>query len=160
MTPPCMFTTRHPVLLAIVHPMQVEINPYITRTELAKYCREHGIAVQAYSPLAKAQRMSDPPLVAMAAKYQLTPAQIMIRWCLQRGYIVIPKCACTAAPFAIELLIVSHHASLVYARRSVTPARIEANARLGDVDISEVDMAALDALDCYLVTGWDPTKDP
>ena len=65
-----------------------------------------------------------------------------------------------AAPFAIELLIVSHHASLVYARRSVTPARIEANARLGDVDISEVDMAALDALDCYLVTGWDPTKDP
>ena len=75
--------------------MQVEINPYITRTELAKYCREHGIAVQAYSPLAKAQRMSDPPLVAMAAKYQLTPAQIMIRWCLQRGYIVIPKCACT-----------------------------------------------------------------
>ena len=46
-----MFTTRHPVLLAIVHPMQVEINPYITRTELAKYCREHGIAVQAYSPL-------------------------------------------------------------------------------------------------------------
>ena len=65
-----------------------------------------------------------------------------------------------AAPFAIELLIVSHHASLVYARRSVTPARIEANARLGDVDISEVDMAALDALEVLPGHGLGSHKGP
>jgi len=56
----------------------------------------------------------------------------MIRWCIQKGYSVIPK--------------------------SVTPARIEANMQLGARSISSADMAALDAFDCYLVTGWDPTK--
>jgi diketogulonate reductase-like aldo/keto reductase len=64
----------------------------------------------------------------------LTPAQVMIRWCLQRGTIVIPK--------------------------STTPARIEENARLGDAPLSGADLAALDALDEYFVSHWDPTTSP
>ena len=55
---------------------QVEVNPYITRAELARYCREKVIVIEAYSPLAKAQRMDDPKLLAMAAKYNLTAAQV------------------------------------------------------------------------------------
>jgi len=113
---------------------QVEINPYILRAELATFCRSHGIAVEAYSPLTKGRKLSDPKLLDLAAKYSLSPAQVLIRWCLQKGYVVIPK--------------------------STTPSRIEENAALGDKDIHPDDMALLEGFDEYLVTGWDPTKGP
>mmetsp|Transcript_4845 Transcript_4845/g.14367 ORF Transcript_4845/g.14367 Transcript_4845/m.14367 type:complete len:310 (+) Transcript_4845:473-1402(+) len=113
---------------------QIEVNPFIVRADLCAFCKSKGITVTAYSPLARAQRFGDPRLAQIAASYGLTPAQCMVRWCLQKGYIVIPK--------------------------SVTPARIEANAALGDRAISDADMASLDALDEYFVTGWDPTKSP
>ena len=71
----------------------------------------------------------------MAKTYGLTGAQLLILWCLQKGYVVIPK--------------------------SVKPARIEENiVRADQPPISASDMATLDAFDEYLVTGWDPTKKP
>lgn len=113
---------------------QVELNPYITRGGLVAHCKACGIVVEAYSPLTKGERLADPKLLAVAARYGLTAAQLMVRWCLQRGYVVIPK--------------------------SVTASRIEENAKLGEVDLSEADMAELDGFDEYLVTGWDPTVAP
>ena len=111
---------------------QIEVSPYNTRAELCAHCRSRGIVVECYSPLTRGQKLGDPKLVAIARRYKLSAAQLLIRWCVQKGYVVIPK--------------------------SVTPARIEANMQLGDQDIAETDMAALEALDCYLVTGWDPVK--
>lgn len=115
---------------------QIELNPYITRTELVEYCQSRGIAVEAYSPLTKALKLSDPKLVDMATKYGLSSAQLLIRWCLQRGMIVIPK--------------------------SVTASRIVENAHptMFSSNISEEDMIALDGFDEYLTTGWDPTTGP
>ncbi len=75
----------------------------------------------------------------MAKKYHLTTAQALIRWCLQRDVIVIPK--------------------------STTPARIKENASAEEVfgaehQLTEEDMRAMDAFDEYFVTGWDPTTGP
>jgi diketogulonate reductase-like aldo/keto reductase len=63
---------------------QIEVNPYITRSELCSFCVEKNILVEAYSPLTKGQKLNDPKLVAIAEKYQLSTAQLMIRWCLQQ----------------------------------------------------------------------------
>ena len=90
--------------------------------------------VEAYSPLARAKKFRDPRLLDVARQCSLTPAQVMIRWCLQRGCVVIPK--------------------------SVTPSRIEENAQLGDAPLSAADMKSLDALDEHFVTHWDPTRSP
>lgn len=113
---------------------QIEVNPYITRADLAKFCVDNGIVVEAYSPLTKGLKLSDPNLLAIANKYGLSAAQVLIRWCLQKGYVVIPK--------------------------SVHPDRIRENAQVFAIEISSEDMAILDGFDEYLVTGWDPTRDP
>ena len=70
--------------------------------------------MEAYSPLARAKKFREPRLLDVARRCSLTPAQVMIRWCLQRGCVVIPK--------------------------SVTPSRIEENAQLGDAPLSAADM--------------------
>ena len=90
--------------------------------------------MEAYSPLARAKKFRDQRLLDVARRCSLTPAQVMIRWCLQRGCVVIPK--------------------------SVTPARIEENVQLGDAPLSAADMKSLDALDEHFVTHWDPTRSP
>jgi len=113
---------------------QIELNPYITRKELCEFCTAQGIIPEAYSPLTKAQKLNDPKLVAIANRYQTTTAQILIRWCLQKGYIVIPK--------------------------STNEIRIQENANVFHFEISPEDMRTLDGFDEYLVTGWDPTVAP
>jgi diketogulonate reductase-like aldo/keto reductase len=75
---------------------QVEIHPYNAQPELVDYCFKKDIAVTAYSPLGSAgnattKPISDPIIVSLAKKHQKTPAQILIRWSLQRGLVVIPK---------------------------------------------------------------------
>jgi len=126
----------NPKYLPVVN--QIELNPYITRTDIVAFCHKNEIAVEAYSPLTKAQKLNDPKLVTVASKYKgMTTAQLLIRWCLQRDVIVIPK--------------------------SSTPRRIIENchhSQVFDTILSEEDMATLDAFDEYLVTGWDPTKGP
>jgi len=113
---------------------QIELHPYNQHADIVKFCQEQKIALEAYAPLTRGYRISDPPLVKIAQKYGKTPAQILIRWGLQKGYIVIPK--------------------------STKPERIRENLQVTDFEITREDMAFLDSLDEGLVTDWDPTVDP
>jgi len=115
---------------------QIELSPYnwASRREVLDLCAASHIAVEAYSPLTKGRKLADPPLVAIAMRHDKTTAQVLIRWALQKGFIVLPK--------------------------SSRPQRIAANADVFDFDLTGKDMAALDALDQGLVTGWDPTNAP
>ena len=115
-----------------IHPAvnQVEVHPFNTRTEITTYCRDRGIVVEAYAPLARALRMQHPIISSLAKKYSVAPAQLMIRWSLQHGFVPLPK--------------------------SVSKARIEANGAVDSFEIDSEDMEAMDGLDEYLVTDWDP----
>lgn len=115
---------------------QIELSPYnwASRREVLDLCTANHIAVEAYSPLTKGRKLTDPPLVAIAVRHGKTTAQVLIRWALQKGFIVLPK--------------------------SSRPQRIADNADVFDFDLTGNDMAALDALDQGLVTGWDPTNAP
>lgn len=109
---------------------QIEVHPFNTRRELASFCQRHDIVVEAYAPLARALRMRHPVIVSLAEKYACTPAQLMVRWSLQHGYVPLPK--------------------------SVSAERIRANGDVGGFAIEEGDVEIMDRLDEYLVTDWDP----
>ena len=109
---------------------QIEVHPFNTRTQLSSFCLEHDIVVEAYAPLARALRMQDPVITSLSRKYSCTPAQLMIRWSVQHGFVPLPK--------------------------SVTKARIIANGDIGGFEIEHDDIRRLDDLDEYLVTDWDP----
>src|SRR5262249_3897204 len=137
---------------------QVEIHPYLQQRELVDFCRARGIAIEAYSPLTHGRRLNDPRLMAIAQKYSKngaaapawrrlsvlenfarpdgvkTTAQVLIRWALQKGYVVIPK--------------------------SSKPRRIVENADVFDFRVSEEDMRTLDGFEENLRTCWDPTNAP
>lgn len=72
---------------------QVEFSPYLFLEDLLLECRRRTIQLQAYTPLVRGQRFSDPKLLRMAEKYGKTPAQIILRWALQLGVSTIPKSA-------------------------------------------------------------------
>jgi diketogulonate reductase-like aldo/keto reductase len=133
------FTIRHLTqLLADTQTVpainQVELHPYLYQHELLDFCASREIVVEAYSPLTQGQRLKDPKLVALAAKYTKSTAQILIRWALQHELVVIPK--------------------------SVNPARIRENAKVFDFEITAEDMRALDNFNENLRTCWDPTNAP
>lgn len=136
------YMTRHlEELLAIaVHPPsvnQIELSPFSfrSRADVVELCRAAGITVQGYSPLTKGRLLADPTLAAVARRVGRTPAQVLLRWALQHRVIPLPK--------------------------STDPGRIAENAAIFDFQLSEEDMAGLDALDRDLVTpGWDPTGAP
>jgi diketogulonate reductase-like aldo/keto reductase len=100
---------------------QVELHPWLQQSALRKYCKEKGIVVEAWSPLARARFFDTPLINDLARKYDRSPAQICIRWQLQQGTVTIPK--------------------------SVTPDRIRENAQVFDFDLSEDDMQAIRRLD-------------
>lgn len=70
---------------------QIEISPWTQNKETIDFCQSRGIILEAYCPLAKAQNMEDPKLVKIADSYRKTPAQILVKWSLQRGFIPLPK---------------------------------------------------------------------
>ncbi|KAK5075512.1 hypothetical protein LTS08_001421 [Lithohypha guttulata] len=70
---------------------QIEFHPWQQHRELVKYCKEKGIVVVAYSPLTQGRRLGDATITAIAEKYGRTPAQVVLRWCLQQGVVIIPK---------------------------------------------------------------------
>jgi len=72
---------------------QVEYHPYRPRRDLAGFCREHHVTVCAYSPLARGRVLRDPTLVRLGRGHGKSPAQVSLRWLLQKGAIVIPKAA-------------------------------------------------------------------
>ena len=115
---------------------QIELSPYIYehRAETLKICRQENILLQAYSPLTKARKLADPKLVVIAEKYKKTSAQVLIRWALQEGFIVLPK--------------------------STNKERIAQNIDVFDFEISGEDMTTLNGFNEKLVTGWDPTDAP
>jgi diketogulonate reductase-like aldo/keto reductase len=100
---------------------QVQFSPFEFRKRLLEHCEGHGIALEAYSPLGTGRHLDDPRVGEIAARVDRTPAQVLIRWCVQRELIVLPK--------------------------STHRERIEANAQVFDFELSDADMAALDALD-------------
>jgi diketogulonate reductase-like aldo/keto reductase len=114
---------------------QLEIHPFLQRKDLVKYCKEHNIVVEAYSPLAKAHKLTDPTVAAIAHRVGATPAQVMIAWSLSKGLVPLPK--------------------------SVNPERQHQNLQAASVILSDGDIKQLDGLEEGLVTGWDPvTQDP
>lgn len=123
---------RHAKVIPAVN--QVELSPFLYQEELIRYCEGKGIAVEAYSPLTKGQRLGDPTLVEVARRHSRTPAQVLIRWCLQHGLIVIPK--------------------------STRKERIHENADVFGFELSAEEMRTLDGLDEELRTSWDPTDVP
>ena len=113
---------------------QVEFHPYHYQRELLDYCNSKNILIEAYSPLVHAKRMDEPRLVSISQELGKTPAQILIRWAMQRGMIVLPK--------------------------SVNNDRIIENFAVFDFEISDSVMKRLDALDERYVTCWDPHNPP
>ena len=99
---------------------QVEFSPFLYRKELLDFCMSKGILLEAYSPLTRGQRLHESAVEKMAKKYNKSPAQILIRWSLQHGLIVLPK--------------------------SVHNERIIENGQVFDFEIEEEDMGKMDAL--------------
>lgn len=113
---------------------QVEFHPFLYQRALLDFCKQKGIQLEAYSPLTKGYRLNHPTVAEIARRHGKSPAQILIRWCLQRDTVVIPK--------------------------SSRPERIRENAAVFDFALSAADLAALDGLNENLHTAWDPTHAP
>jgi 2,5-diketo-D-gluconate reductase A len=100
---------------------QIEVHPYLTNDIVRDYGRAHGIATEAWSPIAQGGVLGDPVVGRIAEKVARTPAQVVLRWHIERGDIVFPK--------------------------STTPARIEENFELFDFQLEAGDVETIDALD-------------
>ncbi len=110
---------------------QIELHPKFQQYETREFCARHDIQIESYSPLMRGgELLNDPVLLKLADKHQKTPAQIVLRWHIQNGFVVIPK--------------------------SVTPARIEENVSIFDFVLDEDDMAAIAAMDEGIRIGIDP----
>jgi diketogulonate reductase-like aldo/keto reductase len=111
---------------------QIELSPFLQRRDTHDYCRKHGIVVEAYSPLTHGQRLDHPILHAIARKVKRSVAQVLLRWSIQHGNVVLPK--------------------------STKPERIAENGRIFDFTLDAEAMRELDALEEGLATGWDPAQ--
>ncbi len=111
---------------------QVEFSPFLYLKELQNFCKSKGIALESYSPLTKGHKLKNSNLIDIAHRYDKLTSQILIRWCLQKGVIVIPKSS------QIE--------------------HIKENADVFDFNISEADIIALDNLNENYHSTWDPTN--
>lgn len=113
---------------------QVELHVFLQQPELVQYCKQHGIVLEAYSPLAHGKRMHDKAVQAIADRHGKSYAQIMLRWCVENGFVVLPK--------------------------SVTPERVRENINLFDFEFYLDDIDKLSHLNRDLRTCWDPTHVP
>ncbi|MGN6201059.1 MAG: aldo/keto reductase [Solirubrobacterales bacterium] len=109
---------------------QIELHPRLQQAELRAWHADHDIVTEAWSPLAQGELLEDETIATVAAHHERTPAQVILRWHLQLGNVVIPK--------------------------SATPERIRQNFELFDFTLSEDDMAAIERLDAGERTGPDP----
>ena len=100
---------------------QIELHPYFGNSEVDAYGRAHGIATEAWAPIAQGKVLDDPVLNEIAGRLGKSPAQVALRWHIQRGNIVFPK--------------------------STTPARIKENFELFDFELEPDDVEKVDALD-------------
>ena len=100
---------------------QIELHPYLLNAEVDSYGREHGIATEAWSPIAQGAVLDDPVITEIAGRLGRTPAQVVLRWHIERGHIVFPK--------------------------STTPSRIQENYELFDFGLEPGDSDRIDSLD-------------
>ena len=100
---------------------QVELHPYFANADVDAYGRAHGIATEAWAPIAQGKVLGDPVVAAIAERLGRTPAQVVLRWHIQRGNIVFPK--------------------------SVTPSRMAENFAIFDFELDADAMGRIDALD-------------
>jgi diketogulonate reductase-like aldo/keto reductase len=111
---------------------QIEFHPGFMQTETVTFCRENGIAVEAWSPLGTGQMLQNETLKTIAEKYGVSVAQLCIRWCLQNDVIPLPK--------------------------SVTPNRIQQNIDVFGFEIGADDMAVINAMEYCGGSGLDPDE--
>ncbi|MGY1744767.1 aldo/keto reductase [Blastococcus sp. SYSU D00695] len=109
---------------------QIEVHPYLAQDELRAFDAEHGIVTEAWSPIAQGKVLDDPAVVRVAERSGRTPAQVVLRWHVQRGDVVFPK--------------------------SVTRSRMEENFALFDFELDQDAMTDITALDRGERTGPDP----
>ena len=109
---------------------QWELHPWLTRPDIVAWCKERNIVLEAYCPIVRGQRFGEPTLQKLAKAHGKTPAQILIRWSLQKGFVPLPK--------------------------SGTPSRIVENADVYDFKLSNEDMQELETKE-YSPCSWDPT---
>lgn len=109
---------------------QIEVHPYFSQNALRAFNSEHGIVTEAWSPLAQGKIVDDPAITKIAEAKGRTPAQVTLRWHLQRGDIVFPK--------------------------SVTRSRVEENFHVFDFELSDDEIAAIDAVNRDERIGPDP----
>ena len=109
---------------------QIELHPTFQQADVVEACLAHGIAVEAYSPLGQGADLEADAVVSLAQRIGCSPAQVILRWHVDKGHVVIPK--------------------------SVSPARMRANGDLEDVILTPDDLAAIDALETGNRVGGDP----
>jgi len=109
---------------------QIEVHPYLTQEALRAFDAEHGIATEAWSPIAQGKVLDDPTITTIAEAHGKTPAQVVLRWHIQHGSIVFPK--------------------------SVSPERMKENFEIFDFELPESDMASISSLNRDERTGPDP----
>jgi diketogulonate reductase-like aldo/keto reductase len=114
----------------VPHVDQIELTPFLQRRETRALCGKHGIVVEAYSPLTRGEKLADPVVVDIARAVGKTSAQVLLRWGLQHGHVVLPK--------------------------STHRERIAENGAVFDFELDAAAMARLDGLEAGLTTGWDP----
>lgn len=109
---------------------QIELHPTFQQTKLTEYSVAHGIAVESYSPLGQGQDLSGTVVKEIAAAHGKSPAQVVLRWHLQRGFIVIPK--------------------------SISAQRVQENIDVFDFSLSQDEVALINGLESGLRTSGDP----
>ena len=109
---------------------QIELHPWLQQADLRAYDAAHGILTEAWSPLARGRAIGNPVLDAIGAKHGKSAAEVVIRWHIELGNVVIPK--------------------------SVTPSRIRENLEVFDFALDAEDLAAIRSLDAGDRTGKDP----
>ncbi|MGO8869834.1 MAG: aldo/keto reductase [Acidimicrobiales bacterium] len=129
------FTVHHLEVLLLASEVvpavnQIEVHPYLTQQDVREYDAAHQIATEAWSPIARGIVLDDPTIAAVARKLDRSPAQVVLRWHLQRGDIVFPK--------------------------SVTPSRMQENFEIFDFSLDSTDMNRISALNRDERTGPDP----
>jgi len=109
---------------------QIEVHPYLTQDDVRGFCAEHQIAIEGWSPIAQGDVLEDPTIKEIAERAGKTPAQVVLRWHIERGDIIFPK--------------------------SVTAARVRENFAIFDFELSGEDVEAISALNKNERTGPDP----
>ncbi|KAI9821077.1 MAG: hypothetical protein M1827_003811 [Pycnora praestabilis] len=109
---------------------QWELHPWLARPDIVEWCEKRKIVLEAYCPIVRGKRFDEPILQPLVKKYNKTPAQVLIRWSLQKGFVPLPK--------------------------SVTHSRIEENSKVYDFELTAEEMKSLETGD-YSPCAWDPT---